>query len=106
MEDAADLFALTRHSRVGPIAGWPPHGSVTMSRAVIRDELSAPETFALVLKETGKPVGCVGLMAGEQSNLEIGADEGELGFWLGVPFRGAGAHPRGRGRAHTGTHLR
>lgn len=91
--DAPVLYEYARDPRVGPIAGWPPHASVEMSRGVIGDVLSAPGTFAVVWKETGLPAGCVGLMIGAQSNLHIGPDEGELGFWVGVPFWGRGIAP-------------
>lgn len=92
-EDAPALYEYARDPRVGPIAGWPPHESVEASREVIRTVLSAPGTFAIVLKETGQPVGCIGLMIGAQSNLAIGVDEGELGYWIGVPFWGRGLVP-------------
>lgn len=92
-EDAPALYDYARDPLVGPIAGWPPHESVDESREVICHVLSSPGTFAVVSKETGRPVGCIGLMIGEQSNLSIGADEGELGYWIGVPFWGQGLIP-------------
>ena len=50
-EDALPLYKYAKNPAVGPIAGWPPHTSVENSREVIRDILSAPETYAVVLKE-------------------------------------------------------
>ena len=32
-------------------------------------------------------------MIGEKSNIEIGDDEGEIGYWLGVPYWGQGLIP-------------
>ena len=64
-EDAAALFKYASDPAIGPIAGWPPHTSVENSREVIRDILSAPETYAVVLKETNEPVGSVGIMLGD-----------------------------------------
>ena len=55
--DAEDLFEYAKDPRVGPIAGWPAHTSVENSREIIRTVLSADETYAVVLKETGKPIG-------------------------------------------------
>ena len=43
------------------IAGWPVHTSVENSLEIIRGVLSEPETYAVVLKETGLPVGSVEL---------------------------------------------
>lgn len=91
--DAADLYCCAKDPAVGPIAGWPPHTSVENSREIIENVLSAPETYAVVLKETGHPVGSIGLMAGAQSNLDIGGDEGEIGYWIGVPYWGRGLIP-------------
>lgn len=64
-EDAPSLYKYAKNPAVGPIAGWPPHTSVENSREVIRDILSAPETYAVVLKETNEPVGSVGIMFGD-----------------------------------------
>ena len=71
---------------VGPIAGWPVHTSVENSREIIREVLSAPETYAVVLKENGHPVGSIGLMIGETSNIGLPKTEGEIGYWIGVPY--------------------
>ena len=64
-EDALSLYKYAKNPAVGPIAGWPPHTSVENSREVIRDILSAPETYAVVLKEIDEPVGSVGIMFGD-----------------------------------------
>ncbi len=60
-EDAEELYKYASHPDVGPIAGWAVHTSVENSRDIIREVLSAPETYAAVLKETGQPVGSAGL---------------------------------------------
>lgn len=91
--DAEELYRYASHPDVGPIAGWPVHTSVENSRQIIRDVLSAPETYAVVLKETGRPVGCVGLMIGAASNIGIPDTEGEIGYWIGVPYWGQGLIP-------------
>ena len=92
-KDAEDLYKYASHPEVGPIAGWPVHTSVENSREVIRDILSAPDTYAMVLKETGHPVGSIGLMVGEASNLSVPDNEGEIGYWIGVPYWGQGLVP-------------
>lgn len=91
--DAEELYRYASHPDVGPIAGWPVHTSVENSRQIIRDVLSAPETYAVVLKETGRPVGCIGLMIGAASNIGIPDTEGEIGYWIGVPYWGQGLIP-------------
>lgn len=92
-EDAEALYKYAKDPRVGPVAGWPVHTSVENSREIIRGVPSAPETYAVVLKETGEPVGSIGLMTGEQSNIVMGEGGGEIGYWIGVPYWGQGLIP-------------
>ena len=91
--DAEDLYRYASHPDVGPIAGWPVHTSVEDSREIIRGVLSEPETYAVVLKEEGRPVGSIGLMLGKASNIGIPDTEGEIGYWIGVPYWGRGLIP-------------
>ena len=91
--DAEDLYEYAKDPRVGPAAGWPPHTSPENSRKIIQTVLSAPETYAVCRKEDGKPVGSVGLMVGGQSNACLPETQGEIGYWIGVPFWGRGLIP-------------
>lgn len=90
-EDAPALYKYARDHRVGPMAGWAPHGSEEDSLEIIRKTLSAPETYAVVLRETGEPVGSAGIHF--QSGLPLGPGEAEIGYWIGVPFWGRGLIP-------------
>ena len=47
----------------------------------------------MVLKETGHPVGSIGLMLGKASNIGIPDTEGEIGYWIGVSYWGQGLIP-------------
>lgn len=89
-EDAEDLYKYASDPEVGPIAGWPPHTSVDNSREIIRNVLSAPETYAVCLKETGKPIGSVGLHRNDIAETD---DEYELGYWIGKRYWGQGLIP-------------
>lgn len=91
--DAENLYEYAKDPNVGPIAGWPVHTSVENSREIIRDVLSVEETYAVCLKEDGKAIGSIGLMVGAASNLNIPDTEGEIGYWIGVPFWGQGLIP-------------
>ena len=53
--------------------------------------LSVPETYAIVLRETGLPIGSIGLHF--HSDLAKTEDEAELGYWLGAPYWGQGLVP-------------
>ena len=57
--DAEALFKYASDPDVGPRAGWPPHQSVDESLKVIRDIFSNGHTWALELKATGEPIGCL-----------------------------------------------
>lgn len=91
--DAHAIYKYAKDPRIGPIADWPVHTDEEYSRQIIRDVLSAPETYAVVLKETGEPVGSVGLLIGACSNFKISDREGEIGYWIGVPYWGQGLIP-------------
>lgn len=88
--DAESLYEYAKDPLVGPIAGWPVHTSVEDSRGIIRDILSADETYAVALRETGRAAGSVGLMRGEAGNLVLQPDQAEVGYWIGRPFWGRG----------------
>ena len=60
------------------------------SREIIRTVLSAPDTFAVCLKENGKPIGSIGF---HRNDLAEDDDEYELGYWIGKPFWGQGMIP-------------
>ena len=49
--DAEDLYRYASDPAIGPMAGWPVHTSVENSREIIRDVLSANETYAVCLKK-------------------------------------------------------
>lgn len=91
--DAAECYKYAKDPKVGPIAGWPVHESAEDSRQIIRNVLSVPETYAIVWKETGLPIGCISIKCGEAAKLTDKEDECELGYWLGVPYWGNGIMP-------------
>ena len=93
--DAESLYQYASHPDVGPVAGWPPHTSVENSLEVIRKILSAPETYAVVPKSTGMPVGSVGIMFAGDGSAPMNEQEAEIGYWIGRPFWGQGLIPEG-----------
>lgn len=92
--DAEALYKYAKDPAIGPIAGWPPHTSIAHSLEIIRTVFTAPETYAVVLKETNEPVGSAGIMFGDgMHSAAMQADEAEIGYWIGVPYWGQGLIP-------------
>lgn len=84
--DATALYALAKDPDVGPRAGWPVHASVEESRRVIETVFGNNYTWAVVLKATGKIIGCMGYYPPGESNIDIGENEAEVGYWMGKPY--------------------
>ena len=95
LTDDKDLYEYAKDPAVGPIAGWPPHTSVENSNEIIKTVLAVDETYAVCLKEDKKAIGSIGLMIGKASNIDLPETEGEIGYWIGVPFWGQGLIPEG-----------
>lgn len=84
--DAEALFRYASDPEVGPRAGWPPHRSVEESLNIIRTIFANGHTWAIVLRETGEPIGCMGYYLKGESNIAIGPDDAELGYWVARPY--------------------
>lgn len=83
--DANDLFKYASDPDVGPHAGWPAHKNIEESRQVIRDIFTNDCTWAVFLKETNEVIGCMGYYLHGVSNIEIGENDAEVGYWIGKP---------------------
>ncbi len=89
--DAEALYKYASDPRVSEMALWPQHTSVEMSRQVIRDFFMNNEhTFAMVLKETNEPIGCIGLVPVGAEHYKPLVNEREVGYWIGYPYWGKG----------------
>ena len=86
-DDAPDLYAYAKDPRVGPAAGWRPHGSVEESLRIIHTVFSAPHVFAVVDRSGGHVVGSVGFVGRPRD--EEGLSD-ELGYALSPAFWGRG----------------
>lgn len=81
-DDAATLFKYASDPEVGPRAGWPPHKSVEESLGIIRTLFRSDHMWAMELKATGEPIGCMGYFVCGESNIGIGRNDAEVGYWL------------------------
>ena len=86
-EDAPDLYAFSRDRRVADAAGWPPHRSVEESRRIIASVFSAPDTFAVVEKGSGKVIGSAGFTGAARG--AFGPSD-EIGYALHPDWWGRG----------------
>lgn len=90
-DDAEALYKYASDSRVSELALWPTHTSVAMSREVIeRFFMPNPHNFAIVLKESGEPVGCIGLVPSGEEHHSVMDSEREVGYWIGHQYWGKG----------------
>lgn len=92
--DAEYMYRYASDPDIGLSAGWPPHSSVEESREIIRTVFSAPDTYAVVLKSTGEPIGSCGIMFGNSVHAsDMKGRQAEIGYWIGKPFWGQGLIP-------------
>lgn len=85
-DDAAVLYRYACDPELGPRAGWPPHQNEEESLEVIRTFFRNDYTWAIVLKETGEPVGCICCYPHGKSNIGIGENDAEAGYWVARPY--------------------
>lgn len=83
--DAEALYKYASDPDVGPRAGWPPHKSIDESLEVIRTFFNNGTTWAIVLKETNEAIGAMGYFTQSTSNIPIGKNDCEVGYWVGKP---------------------
>jgi RimJ/RimL family protein N-acetyltransferase len=93
MEDADSMFIYAKDPAVGPIAGWPAHKSVEVSKVIISHFLDHhPYCYAICEKDNiNHAIGSIELKI--NSDLAINRDEAEIGYWLGKPYWGRGYMP-------------
>ena len=100
-DDAEALYKYASDPEVGPRAGWPPHKNVEESREIIRTVFNSDHIWAIELKEslpssgdfpsvnggnTGEPIGCMGYFVHGESNINIGENDAEVGYWIARPY--------------------
>lgn len=85
-DDAEALFKYASDPEVGPRAGWPPHKSVEESRVIIRTLFNSDHMWAMELKKTSEPIGCMGYFVHGESNIDIGENDAEVGYWVARPY--------------------
>ncbi|MEG1765004.1 MAG: GNAT family N-acetyltransferase [Oscillospiraceae bacterium] len=85
--DAEDIFEYAQNENVGPNAGWKPHGSIEETHEIIDTVFSTENVFGIILRDTGKLIGSVGIIDDQKRE----NDEARmLGYSIGEAYWGQG----------------
>ena len=94
MEDLDDFFEYAKVDGVGQMAGWQPHMDMEESRAILEMFIQDRKTLAVVMKETGKVVGSLGLEPLKPGTALPEPLQGrEIGYVLSRDYWGQGLMP-------------
>lgn len=85
-DDAVRLFEMASDPELGPRAGWAPHRSIAESRDALRDFLINDHTWAIILRDSGLPVGAIGYHTYGDAVIPIGENDIEVGYWVGREY--------------------
>jgi putative acetyltransferase len=88
--DLEDFYRYAKDPEVGPRAGWKPHASMEESLEKLTEFIAGEEVLAIVLKESGRAVGSVGLHPDKK---RAGGDLREIGYVLAQEYWGRGLMP-------------
>ena len=80
--DAQNYLSLAGCSRDGSVCGWPVPCSAQDSGRIIRELLCVPCSYAIVLRETGSPVGGIRLSTYEESRTLSKPAQCNLDAWV------------------------
>ncbi len=61
IDDLVDFNEYCVNPNVGPNAGWEPHESIEESKQILQRFIGEGHTYAIVLNQTGRVVGSVGV---------------------------------------------
>lgn len=87
-EDEEDVFEYSKSEQVGPNAGWKPHANKAETREVMRAFfLDKENVFGIVLKETGKVIGTIGLVPDPKRENDQARS---VGYAIGEAYWGKG----------------
>ncbi len=72
VSDASDVFAYASDEQTVQYLSWPKHTSMQESMKVITTLLSNKSTYAIVLKESGRVIGCIDLRILSETKASFG----------------------------------
>lgn len=87
-KDVDDIYEYSRDPDVGPNAGWKPHEDVDETLDIMHNVfLGKDDTFAIVLRETKKLIGTIGLVDDPKRTY---SGSRAIGYAIGKPYWGKG----------------
>ena len=94
LSDLDDFYEYARVDGVGQMAGWSPHKNIEESAQILKVFIKEKKVFAIVLKETGKVIGSLGIEEVREKSMLASPLKGrELGYVLNKDFWGRGLMP-------------
>ena len=92
--DLEDFHEYAKVDGVGQMAGWLPHKNLEESRTILDFFIRDKKTLAIVLKDSGKVIGSLGLEErDEESEVPKGSMGREIGYALSKDYWGRGLVP-------------
>lgn len=92
--DEEELFRHAGNPALGNAAGWEPHKNLEHSKELLPTIFGGKETYAIVLKSTGLPVGNIEVMTeADFHTAPLASNEAELSYWIGEEYWGQGLVP-------------
>ncbi len=94
-DDLSDFYEYASVPGVGEMAGWPHHENIETSKRILQSFMTENEVFALVLRESGKVTGSLGLHNSWANDDPKYADmkSKEIGYVLSRDYWGQGLVP-------------
>ena len=95
-DDLQDFFNYASVDGVGEMAGWAHHQDVEFSKRILSNFIAEDKTFAIVLKQTNKVIGSLGVekYGLEEKLTEFDGYQGrEIGYVLAKEHWGKGLMP-------------
>jgi len=94
LSDLDDFYEYAKVDGVGQMAGWSPHKNIEESAQILKVFIKEKKVFAIVLKETGKVIGSLGIEEVREKSMLASPLKGrELGYVLNKDFWGRGLMP-------------
>lgn len=93
LDDAEDMYHYAKDARVGPMAGWAPHRSMEETKEVIQLFIAEQDVWAIVLKDTGRVIGSIGLHERKPDPAVQHEAQREIGYVLSPDYWGKGYVP-------------